>query len=230
MAPLINPTNFLFFSLILIFIIYFKNKNKIVFKLFTLNIFLLFLISFLPLGNFGLKYLEKDFVNQDQYQNVENIIILSGSDYRLLASIKLANTYVNSKIYYIGGNAYLVENDIKDEIKRAIRIYEELNFDISRINFVGQSRNTIENFKEIKKLNLNNSNTILITSSYHMKRAMIIAEEFDIKVIPYVVNTKSKSQKSFLNNYQDFNISTNLANFNLFFREIIGIIVFKLTT
>ena len=229
MAPLLNPTNFLFFLLILTFIIYFKNKNKILFRLLTLNIFLLFLISFFPLGNFGLKYLEKDYVNQDQYQNVENIIILSGSDYRLLASIKLANKYKNSNIYYIGGNAYLVKNDLNDEIKRAKRIYDELNFDISRINFIGKSRNTIENFKEIKKLNINNSNTILITSSYHMKRSMIIAEEFNLKLIPYVVSTKFNNQNSFLNSYQDFNISTNLSNFNLFFREIVGIFVFKLT-
>ena len=62
-----------------------------------------------------------------------------------------------------------------------------------------------------------------------MKRSMIIAEEFNLKLIPYVVSTKFNNQNSFLNSYQDFNISTNLSNFNLFFREIVGIFVFKLT-
>ena len=148
----------------------------------------------------------------------------------MLASIKLGNKYKNTKIYYVGGNAYLIKSDINDEINKAKKIYEELNFDMTRVNFVGQSRNTIENFKEIEKLNLNDSRTVLITSAYHMKRSIIIAKDFGLKLIPYVVDPKSNRQSSLINIYQDFNISRNLANFNLFFREIIGIIVFKLSS
>ena len=149
LAPLLNPTNFLFLALIILFINYYKNKKKIIFKLLTINIFLLSIISFLPVGNFGLKYLEKDFLNKESYKNIDNIVVLSGSDYRLLASVKLGNKYKNTKIYYIGGSSYLINKDANDEINKAKKIYEELNFDMTRVNFVGQSRNTIENFKEI---------------------------------------------------------------------------------
>ena len=152
---------------------------------------------------------------------------MSGSDYRLLASVKLGNKYKNTEIYYIGGNGYLIKNDINDEINKAKKIYEELNFDITRVNFVGKSRNTIENFKEIEKLNLTDSKTVLITSAYHMKRSLIIAKDFGLQLIPYAVDPKTNRQSSLINMYQDFNISRNLANFNLFLREIIGIIVFK---
>ena len=228
LAPLLNPTNFLFLGLIILFIIYYKNKKRIIFKLLTINLFLLSIISFLPIGNFGLNYLEKDFLNKESYQNIDNIVVLSGSDYRLLASIKLGNKYKNTKIYYVGGNAYLIKKDINNEINKAKKIYEELNFDMRRVNFVGQSRNTIENFKEIEKLNLIDSKTILITSSYHMKRSLIISKDFGLKLIPYVVDQKTYRLSSLINIYQDFNISRNLANFNLFFREIIGIIIFKL--
>ena len=148
----------------------------------------------------------------------------------MLASVKLGNKYKNTEIYYVGGNAYLIKNDINDEINKAKKIYEELNFDMTRVNFVGQSRNTIENFKEIEKLNLIDSKTVLITSAYHMKRSTIIAKDFGLKFIPYIVGPKTNRQSSFINIYQDFNISRNLANFNLFFREIIGIIVFKLSS
>ena len=230
LAPLLNPTNFLFLALIILFIIYYKNKKKIIFKLLTINIFLLSIISFLPVGNFGLKYLEKDFLNKESYKNIDNIVVLSGSDYRLLASVKLGNKYKNTKIYYIGGSSYLINKDANDEINKAKKIYEELNFDMTRVNFVGQSRNTIENFKEIEKLNLIDSKTILITSSYHMKRSLIISKDFGLKLIPYVVDQKTYRLSSLINIYQDFNISRNLANFNLFFREIIGIIVFKLSS
>ena len=230
LAPLINPTNFLFLALIILFIIYYKNKKKIIFKILTITIFFLSIISILPIGNIGLKYLEKDFINKESYQNIDNIVVLSGSDNRLLASVKLGNKYKNTEIYYIGGNAYLIKNDINDEINNAKKIYEELNFDMTRVNFIDQSRNTIENFKEIEKLNLIDSKTVLITSAYHMKRSTIIAKEFGLKLIPYVVDPKTNRQSSLINIYQDFNISRNLANFNLFFREIIGIIVFKLSS
>ena len=230
LAPLINPTNFLFLALIILFIIYYKNKKKIIFKILTITIFFLSIISILPIGNIGLKYLEKDFINKESYQNIDNIVVLSGSDNRLLASVKLGNKYKNTEIYYIGGNAYLIKNDINDEIINAKKIYEEFNFDMTRVNFIGQSRNTIENFKEIEKLNLIDSKTVLITSAYHMKRSIIIAKEFDLKLIPYVVDTKTNLQSSLINIYQDFNIIKNLANFNLFFREIIGIIIFKLSS
>ena len=230
LAPLINPTNFLFLALIILFIIYYKNKKKIIFKILTITIFFLSIISILPIGNIGLKYLEKDFINKESYQNIDNIVVLSGSDNRLLASVKLGNKYKNTEIYYIGGNAYLIKNDINDEINNAKKIYEELNFDMTRVNFIGQSRNTIENFKEIEKLNLIDSKTVLITSAYHMKRSIIIAKEFGLKLIPYVVDPKTNRQSPLINIYQDFNISKNLGNFNLFFREIIGIIVFKLSS
>ncbi len=230
LAPLLNPTNFLFLSLIILFIIYYKNKKKIIFKLLTITIFFLSIISFLPIGNFGLKYLEKNFLNKEQYQNIENIVVLSGSDYRLLASVKLGNKYKNTKIFYIGGSSYLINKDVNDEINKAKKLYQELNFDMKRVFFIGQSRNTIENFKEIDKLNIVNSKTVLITSAYHMKRSMIIAKHFGLKLEPYIVDQKTNRLGSFINIYQDFNISRNLANFNLFFREIVGIIVFKLSS
>ena len=230
LAPLLNPSNFLFLALIILFVIYYKTKTKIIFKLLTINIFLLSIISFLPVGDFGLNYLGKDFINKDQYQNIDNIVVLSGSENRLISSIKLGNQYRNTKIHYVGGNAYLIKSEKNNEINKAKKIYEELNFDMTRVNFVGRSRNTIENFKEIKKLNLIDSKTVLITSAFHMKRSLIIANDFGLQLIPFVVDTKKNRQSSLINIYQDFDISTNLANFNLFLREIIGIIVFKLSS
>ena len=63
-----------------------------------------------------------------------------------------------------------------------------------------------------------------------MKRSLIISKDFGLKLIPYVVDQKTYRLSSLINIYQDFNISRNLANFNLFLREIIGIIVFKLSS
>ena len=218
----------LFFVIILLILIYIKTKKTIIINLLVVNISILLCISFLPLGNLGLKYLEKDFINKQELKNVSNIIVLSGSDKRIIASIKLAYEFKDSKVYYMGGNAYLIKNSENKELSLAKNLYNNLNFDITRINFVGKSRNTIENFKEIKKLDLDISKSVLITSAFHMKRSIMIAKSLDLNFIPYATDFRSFSQISSLNKYQVFDIASNLRKFNLFTREIIGIIIFKL--
>ena len=108
-----------------------------------------------------------------------------------------------------------------------MRLFKVLNLNQQRIEYVGNSRNTYENIKEIKKLGLNENKTLLITSAFHMKRSMIIAKKINLNVIPYAVDFRSFSHKSIINQYQEFNVIRNLAKFNLFIREIIGIIAFK---
>ena len=60
--------------------IYFKSKSKIIFSLLKINIIVLISIVFFPLGKLGLKYLENDYINQVPLKNIENIIVLAGSE------------------------------------------------------------------------------------------------------------------------------------------------------
>ena len=225
-----NPTNFLFIILIVLFISYLIRRRKIILQILSLNIFLIIIIAFLPIGSLGLKYLEKDIIIKKDYKNVKNILVLSGADERIITSINLAYQFPEAKVFYVGGNAYLVKNNDNDDPTIAKKFYNDLNFDLDRINFIGKSRNTIENFKEIKELNLKYSETILITSAYHMKRSMMIAQKQGVNVIPYPVNPISGSTTPLLNIYQVFDVATNLSKFNTFFREILGIIAFKITS
>ena len=224
-----NPTNFLFIILIILFIFYLISKKKIILKILSLNIFLIIIIAFFPIGSLGLKYLEKDFIIKKEYKNIKNILVLSGADERIIASINLAYQNPDSKVFYVGGNAYLIKNNDNDDPTIARKFYNELNFNMDRVIFIGKSRNTIENFKEIKELNLKYSDTILITSAYHMKRSMMIAKKQGVKVMPYPVNLISRSKTPLLNSYQVFDVVTNLLKFNTFFREILGIIAVKIT-
>ncbi len=244
LSPIINPVNFFFITLLFLIIFNLKLKNNLLSKLLTINIVLLLIISFIPIGKIGIGYLEKDYIIQDSTNKIVNIIVLSGSEdfistkktgklslntasIRLITSIDLANKHKDSTIYFIGGNGYIDKNSLS-EISVAQKFYKAMNFDLNRINFIGNSRNTIENFNEIKKLYLEDDSSILITSAFHMKRALIIGKEYGINLIPYAVDYKSISSNSLINIYQDFNVVSNLSSFNLFFREILGIIVFKI--
>ena len=237
------PSNILFLILFLLYIFVIKNKKKNINLFFRINIFLIFILLFLPIGNFGLIFLEKNYKTQKTFDDIKNIVVLAGSEdltstmktnkihfnegsERLIETIILSNRYPNSKIFYVGGDGNIIKNDIS-EVELAKRFFKELNLNQKRIKYVGNSRNTYENIKEIKKLGLNKDKTLLVTSAFHMKRSMMIAKEIELNLIPYAVDFRSFSNKSIINQYQEFNIIINLAKFNLFIREIIGIIAFK---
>tara|TARA_Y100000768_G_C23818268_1_gene605223 strand:+ start:49 stop:810 length:762 start_codon:yes stop_codon:yes gene_type:complete len=243
LAPFINLTNFLI--LLIILIIFFRNySSKKKFRLFAYLVILSFLsISILPIGNIGLNSLENRYINQQQILEIDNIIVLAGSEdiqstkitkklnlnsgsERLIASIKLANEFNNAKIIFLGGDGNLVKNSI-DETFVAKKFFKDVNFDINRIHFINNTRNTYENLKEFKKIGDSNKN-VLITSAYHMKRSLLIANKLNIELIPYAVDFRADNNASIINFYQRFSVSKNLSSFDIFFREIMGILAFRL--
>ncbi len=246
LAPFINPINFLFLTLIILFVFFSLFKKKNFYYLFIINLIALSLIAFFPIGKIGLKYLESDYIDQKPLDNIKNIIVLSGSvdlnstiftnklnvnasSERLISSVKLANKYKSSKIFYLGGDGNLIKKNLS-EIDVAKKFYRDVNFDLNKVIFLDNSRNTIENFKKLVKFDLIDNQSILITSAFHMKRSIMISKKLDLDLIPYAVDFRSISKISLINTYQNFNIASNFNDFNLFFREILGIIVFKITS
>ena len=243
LAPFLNLTNLLFFILIIFILINFKKSFKYK-KIIGFVLFLLIIVSFFPIGKWGLKYLEKDYFAQEKILNIDNIIVLAGSEdlistnitkklhlsessERLIASVELADKYPSSIIYHLGGNPYLKKNNI-DEIEVAKLFYNNIGFDLDRVKFVSNSRNTIENLNSIKNDSIFEKSNLIITSAFHMKRVTLIAKKFNINFIPYAVDFRSINYSSLINYYQMFNISNNWSSFNIFFKEIIGIFAFKI--
>ena len=243
LAPFLNLTNLLFIFFIILILINLK-KNIIFKKLVTSILFILILISFFPFGKLGLKFLENDFLYQKKFSKIENIIVLSGSEdletteitnkmslgassERLIMSVKIANENPESIIYHLGGNGFLI-NQMITENDVAKKFYSNVGFDLNRVRFIGNSRNTIENLNSIKNKNFDTEKSILITSAFHMKRVMMISKKLEMSFIPYAVDFKSISHSSFVNYYQTFSVAENWSFFNIFFREMIGILAFKM--
>ena len=182
-------------------------------------------------------------MNQSEIIRVKNIFVLAGSEdiqntkiskklnlnnssERLIASVMLANRYPNAEIYFVGGDGHLIKNSI-DETTVALQFYKDVGFNLDRVIFINNTRNTIENLKEIKKIIREDSENILITSAFHMKRSMMIAKNYKLKLIPYAVDFRATSYNSIITYYQRFSVSKNLSSFDTFFREMIGIFAFK---
>ncbi len=208
-----------------------------------ISIFLIF--CFIPIGYYALNYLEKDFVNQKNFQNIDNIIILSGSENtsltfitkkinlnngseRLIEAVRLANNFKNSKIIFLGGSGN--NNNDLNESDVAKKFFESINFDMKKINFLPTSKNTIGNLKDLQNIVSDSQKNLLITSGFHMKRTLVISKKLGINLIPYPVDHRSilLEDNKITNVYKDFDIAKNISMFNIFFREILGILAVKI--
>ena len=226
------------------FILYFFFKKKI-FKIFLNIIIAIFLVfCTLPVGYYAFDYLEKDFINQEKFQNIDNIIVLSGSENpaltnitkkinlnnsseRLIEATKLIRNNLNSNILFLGGASEY--NNINESDVAKI-YFENIGFDIQNVRFIATSKNTIENLKDLKNVIDNDQNNLIITSAFHMKRTIIISKKLGIDLIPYPVDHRSMMLKDnkIKEIYKDFDIAKNINMFNIFFREILGILAVKI--
>jgi uncharacterized SAM-binding protein YcdF (DUF218 family) len=248
LAPLINLTNLVLFICISSYFL-----KKFFFKIFFrivnyTGIFLLIIFSLFPIGNKLTNMLEEKYIISSLPENYDYIIVLAGSEEtytsfvtnklnlnssseRLIASVKLANKKKDSKIIFLGGSGLLKKNNFSETDVARI-FFKDINFDLTRVIFIDNTRNTIENLKELKKLNLQNEhNPILITSAFHMKRSLLISEKLNLNLTPYAVDFRSfedAGNNSLLNYYQRFSIVGNLQSINLYFREFLGIIAVKI--
>ena len=253
LAPFLNIINLIIFFLILLFILKLKTKKNYIKYLINFLFILLLLISFIPIGKNGLAYLEKDYISQINLVKIDNILVLGGPENisltkitkklnlndgseRLIASVKLALNNPNATIYFLGGDGRLAKQIGFDEASVAKIFFQDIGFDLKRVKFISSTRNTIENLQAYRNKNLNTKANILITSAYHMKRATLIAKKLNINVVPYAVDFRmptysrnlKDSQFSILNFITGFSVTSNLVYFNIFSREILGIMAFKL--
>ena len=191
-----------------------------------------------------MKHLKEDYLNQLPINEVDNIIILGSvsnlnatietgkihldeMSEKLFSALTLSIKHPNAKIFIVGGDNKLNKDDI-DEIFIAKNFLNKINYDLKKIEFINNTRNTIENFSALAKEDIIDKKNILITSAFHMKRSLMVAKYYGLELIPYAVNFKSIQQSTFLNLYQTFDVSKNIMNFNIFFNEILGIISFKM--
>ena len=230
-SPLIVPSNFFVFTLIIFFYmgIY---KNKTFFKKLFTYIFIFFsLITIFPVGNTLIyHFLEKDFINTKIQKNIDYIFVPAGGRDRLIKAIAIKNEHnlENVKIIYSSGNPWLDKNQSEDG---EINFVKDL-FLISKIKredfiFLPEARNSIENFSRLNQYLFNNDNKdnkiLLITHGYHLKRSLMLAKKYNLEIYPFSSMFVSTSQiKGLINNYQKINVISNLKNFNIFVKEMIS--------
>ena len=164
------------------------------------------LIALLPVGPFMLAPLENRFpVVTALPPNVAGIIVLGGAvnpdisqargiptlnteAERMTALAYLARQYPGAKLAFTGGNGRLFHGSMA-EADVAREIFSELGVDQSRITYESRSRTTYENAVLLKqKLNpAPGQPWLLVTSAWHMPRAVGLFRHAGWTVLPYPV-------------------------------------------
>lgn len=117
---------------------------------------------------------------------------------RLLYACWLYQNHFVEKIIVSGGNPKLYD-DFK-EAELTGRFLQQIGIPPSDIILETQSRNTYENafyIKQIQDSLPEYKEFYLITSAYHMRRALACFKKAEISVIPFVVDMQSGERKFF---------------------------------
>ncbi len=217
----LEPFTFGFLVLLLAFIfLLFNNYKKAKVSLF-LGLAFIFLISNSVFSNFLISPLE------NQYKDQKNIdiskvgyILLLGGDFesRAYEVLKLSLKLKDAKIITSG---YAGKKLISDALYAKNELIS-LGINENRIIMQDKPKDTIEEAISIKKL-INNKPFILVTSAYHMPRAMKIFKMQGLNPIAMPTNFMAKKQKS--NSYLSIK---DLKKVSIAIHEYIGLAWLKI--
>lgn len=242
LAPFLNFSNILFFIFFIFAFLFIFYNNKVIKIYFIILLLTTSIVTFFPIGNFVINFLERDFYSHTVPEKIDSIVVLAGAENghntflqkkldlseaseRLIAFVKLANKFPEAELIYLGGDPYLNNKTLLSEPEVAKIFFEDVNFKKAKITYLESSRNTIENLSDLKKYTKlkNYKNTILITSASHMKRSLFIAKKLNLNLLIYPVDFRSSFNFGFVNSWQRFDIVANLGSVNIFWREYLGI-------
>lgn len=242
---LVSPYNLFTILLtvtLLLLLLNYQRQAKILLSFLTLCILLL---SFFSIGDWMLYPLESRFQhNPELPKQVDGIIVLGGSvqasaskewqqletnsfHERLSTFIELANQYPNARLVFTGGNASL-NREQPTEAEMVRDYFLRAGLQEERLMLENQSRNTAENASLTKQL-LNptaTQNWVLITTAFHMPRAVGLFCRQGWSVLPYPVDHHTLPSKLYA---IKFNLSDHANNLAVAVHEWLGLLAYYVT-
>ena len=236
----ISPDNLLILLFVVGLILLIWKKQRLAKSIFIFIFIFIMSVGFLPVGEWVLYPLEKQYPAKSELKNVDGIIALAGGhhfvpkDYwkqpvskRNIAFIDLAIKYPTAKMIFTGGSGNLL-NQEGNGADIAKLIFSSAGLNISNIYFERKSRNTWENVTFSKKLSkhIEGENWVLITSAWHMPRSVGVFCKANWEVTPFPVGFTRKTDNFFRLRWDYYR---HLNNLKVGIKEWIGIAVYKFT-
>lgn len=178
----------------------------------------LLLIAFSPLGRQLVLPLEDRFPIQQQHtmkaDEIDGIVVLGGAIHmhitdhrgvpsivsgaeRIIEAVKLAKRFPSARIILAGGPNTIASNPTPDSVI-VKQLMTDMGINPERIEVEGRSRNTWQNAVLAKKLAnpKSDENWYLVTSAYHMPRAIGCFRQVGFQVKAYPVDYLTGGEKT----------------------------------
>jgi len=214
--------------------------------LIVTSLVLIALAGFSPLGNLLILPLEQRFPPWDASHGppdgivvlggaitpdvslARNAIALNGAGERITATVELARRYPSARIVFSGGNASLIADE-PAEAALAVQEFEALGIAPERIVAEEQSRNTIENavFSRLIADPKLGERWLLVTSAFHMPRAMAAFRAAGFPIEAYPVDWRTRGPIDAMRPFASLSDGMRRTDFAV--REWIGLVVYRLT-
>jgi uncharacterized SAM-binding protein YcdF (DUF218 family) len=188
------------------------------------------LCGFSPLCNFLSIPLETRFPAWDAKGPApDGIVVLGGGLGRIFAAARLAGQYPGARVVYSGGNPNLIGDEDLVQADIAEVIFTGLGLPRDRLLLERQSRNTLENAQASKAVASPKPGErwVLVTSAYHMPRAIGIFRSVGFAVEPYPVGGEIRNWADFLTLNSTF--LGRLTQTNISAREWMGLLAYRLS-
>jgi uncharacterized SAM-binding protein YcdF (DUF218 family) len=157
-----------------------------------------------------------------------NAIALDEAAERITATAELARRYPDARIIFSGGSGALLERE-GPEAPFAVRQLMALGVAHDRITAEEQSRNTLENAAYARLLAnpKPGERWLLVTSAYHMPRAIAAFRAEDFAVDAYPVDWRTRGAGDLQRGFST--LSEGLRRTDAATREWVGLVVYRLT-
>jgi uncharacterized SAM-binding protein YcdF (DUF218 family) len=214
-------------------------------RLAATSVILLAVAGLSPLGNWLIMPLEDRFPPWDATRGApDGIVVLGGAispelslargapdlneaAERITAAASLARRYPDARIVYSGGTGRLTgRHGIEADI--AADLFETIGLPRGRLMLEGRSRNTVENAEFSRALAAPKAGErwLLVTSAYHVPRAVGVFRQAGFAVEAYPVDWRTSSDDIWL----PFDtVSSGLRRTDTAVREWFGLLAYRLS-
>lgn len=242
---LLSPVSLMVWCLLLITLLLWLNYVKAARRLLTLLSLLAFIVMAYPVSDWLMYPLETRFERPaDLPDSIDGIIVLGGAEdlklstswqtpqvgesaERILAAAKLSRELSDIPLIYTGGSNLVQMPELDREGRMSLALLRQAGIEPSQVMMESRARNTYENFVMIKPmLPDSDGRYLLVTSAFHMPRAVGIARKQQVNVIPYPVDYRSSipSQR-----YWDFDLFAHLQVLETGWHEWLGLTAYFVT-
>ncbi|MGQ3671651.1 YdcF family protein [Xanthobacter sp. TB0136] len=207
----------------------------------------LVVFGFSPLANYILSPLEERFPQfHDDGRPITGILVLGGAELpdiglargqpafseageRIIMFAEYARRYPEARLAFIGGSGALMPEGVGREAQMMRESLTALGIDPARVELEEYSRNTAENALFAKRLLQPKAgeNWLLITSAFHMPRAVGCFRAVDFPIIPAPVDFRTVSTERL--NEMFSRAASGLDFTDVSVKEWVGLIAYYMT-